>query len=192
MECHYRGSRIESPILQRNRQQQKTSGWHTRAGGAARTHNLIRTTYDANPERHRLRNAIGSMPLASPIPLLHQATLDMFRGVYIYSSLEDERRGRVHMPSTRLLIQSLFSHSPQPERVELDRFSLVLTTAGNERQLPRQSEKITRSLMRNITWPHQVTARCSISYMLSDSGADREFFRPVESLNLIIRTQKRL
>ena len=149
MECHYRRSRIESPILQTNRQQQKISGWHALARSAERTDNLLRTTNDVNPERDRLRNAIGSMPLASPIPLLHEATLDMFRSFYFYSSLEDEGRRRVHLPSTRLLIQSLFSRSPQPRLVELDRCSLVLTAAGNERQLRRQSKKITRSLMRN-------------------------------------------
>jgi len=149
MECHHRGSRIESPILQTNRQQQKISGWHALARSAERTDNFLLTTSDVNPERRRLRNAIGSVPLASPIPLLHEATLDLFRGFYLYSSLEDERRGCVHMPSARVPIQSLISHSPEPRLVELDRCSLVFAAAGNERQLPRQSEKITRSLMRN-------------------------------------------
>src|SRR5262245_41317151 len=152
MECRDWGSRIETPphTFKRKRPEKNGSGRHTRALPWPRTYTLPRAINDVDSERHRMRHVIGSVSLASPVSRLPQATVDMFRSIYFYSGLEMEGWSSGHMRSTRLLIQSVFSLSPQPQRVEFGLCSLADTIAGNERQLHREWEKIIRSFMRTI------------------------------------------
>src|SRR5690242_10506213 len=74
----------------------------------------------------------------------------MFCSFCLHGSLEDEGMGHVHMPRTRLRIQSIRPLSPQPQLLELDRRSLVPIAAGNDVHLPRQPEKITACLTHNV------------------------------------------